>query len=155
MALSEIRKHAASAESLVELFQKVYSIGRSWQNRWSPKPMRLWFRGVDDAAAALDPSLLRPPFNEGDVARTEYEIGLDFRIRGRPYLNSEPRSTWEELFMMQHYGFPTRLLDWTESMSAGAYFAARSIDSRSDGAVWVLSPLWLVHKAHGHHATHI
>jgi hypothetical protein len=45
---------------------------------------------------------------------------------------------------MQHYGFPTRLLDWTESLSTAAYFSIRDINKEVDGAVWVLAPLWLV-----------
>ena len=37
---------------------------------------------------------------------------------------------------MQHYGAPTRLLDWTASPFVAAYFAAESGDS--DGVIWVL-----------------
>jgi hypothetical protein len=102
--------------------------------------MRFWFRGVDDAAFALDPGLLREPYIDGDLEQTENGIGHDFRIRGRPYLPSDLRNSREELFLMQHYGFPTRLLDWTESLAAGAYFAARDVKSYCDGAVWVLAP---------------
>jgi hypothetical protein len=43
---------------------------------------------------------------------------------------------------MQHYGFPTRLLDWTDSALIALYFAIKD-KRRSDAAVWILDPRWL------------
>lgn len=137
------------------LLQEIYRIGSLWERRWSPIPMRFWFRGVDDANHTLDPGLLRPPYVRDDLEQVEYDISHDFRIRGRPYWPIQPQNSWEELFLMQHYGFPTRLLDWTESLAAAAYFAARDVRSTVDGAVWALSPQWLVYKEKGEYATHL
>lgn len=144
-----------TAESIVMLFREAYDIGKHWEARWSPTSMRFWFRGIDDADYALDPGLLRHPYLGQDLENVEYGISSDFRIRGRPFLKARPESDWEELFLMQHYGFPTRLLDWSESLATAAYFAARDINSSVDGAVWVLSPQWLTHKANGEYATHL
>ena len=144
-----------SAESIIELFRHVYTIGKHWEHRWSPAPMRLWFRGVDDGRFSLDPGLLRAPYVGGDLEQAESDISSDFRVRGRPYFPSPPQSGWEEMFLMQHYGFPTRLLDWSESLATAAYFAARDIDSSVDGAVWVMSPQFLTHRAQGEYATHV
>jgi hypothetical protein len=33
------------------------------------------------------------------------------------------RNSWEILSEMQHFGVPTRLLDWTEALATGVYFA--------------------------------
>jgi len=76
-----------------------------------------------------------------------------FRQRGVPYHSRDLRDDWDALFFMQHYGVPTRLLDWTENPLTGLYFALMSAPWRqaSNGsvqyskpaAVWVLDPhIW-------------
>jgi FRG domain-containing protein len=40
---------------------------------------------------------------------------------------------------MRHYGAPTRLLDWTESLYVAVYFAVEK-EPDHDGAVWVIHP---------------
>jgi len=53
---------------------------------------------------------------------------------------------WEILFLMRHYGFPTRLLDWSRSFGVALYFAiGRTFAQRhhpadENGAIWILHP---------------
>lgn len=56
---------------------------------------------------------------------------------------TRPSDDWERYFLMQHYGVPTRLLDWSDGALLGLYFAVRSSKSDRNAAVWVLDPWWL------------
>ena len=91
-----------------------------------------WFRGHQKADWLLKPKLYRDR-NYGQVAEmnVEDEIREEF-IKRAPILcetlpdGSEERTEWEWYFIMQHFGTPTRLLDWTEGALIALYFAVRN-----------------------------
>lgn len=108
----------------------------------------LWFRGVGSAAYSLSPSLHRHAAITDTATLFAYEDRLltRFKERSIPYLQHRIEDEWELLFLMQHYGMPTRLLDWTENPFIALFFALSSA-RRSDGgnyeqdaAVWIMSP---------------
>lgn len=82
-----------------------------------------------------------------DHLAQELTLVKRFRQNAFALLPPEQRSEWDWLLLMQHWGVPTRLLDWTESPLAGLYFATVSVrdrnTTRTDGCVWCLDPIAL------------
>jgi FRG domain-containing protein len=73
-----------------------------------------------------------------DVVATERRLIDDFSRLALPYLSStRPRDSFEWMAVAQHYGVPTRLLDWTGNPMFALWFAVRK-PAKSDGAFWVL-----------------
>jgi hypothetical protein len=65
------------------------------------------------------------------------DIFREFTDKSRPHRDSN--SPWEILVLAQHYGTPTRLLDWTTNAYIALYFAAISSPA-IDGAIWCATP---------------
>ena len=102
------------------------------------------FRGQENREWGLQHSLARALPKE-----IRYQIALDveqnlldeFRHRAPMYVNPNILSLMSSdlyiaLPVMQHYGAPTRMLDWTRSIFVAAYFACRNRFS-DDGAIWL------------------
>jgi hypothetical protein len=99
----------------------------------------VWFRGHANARWRLVPSIgrSRPSVSE------ESTLFKRFIQNALPFLSYRPASEWDWLFLMQHHGVPTRLLDWTESPLVALYFAVEKKQSQrqeTDGCVWCLIP---------------
>ncbi len=109
------------------------------------------FRGQARADWRLAPSLLRVA--ETDHLKPEEALELEqaalweFRTLAHLYLPPAalPRDDRDSVtwwICMQHYGAPTRLLDWTESLYVASYFAVEK-EPDSDGAIWMIHPATL------------
>jgi len=117
------------------------------QNRVKAAGNILWYRGSGKYDYKLEPSLFRHPKTDIiELLKMEKQLMTRFHQRGYPFVQKPFPDNWERLFFMQHYGLPTRLLDWSESPYVALYFALDSARRRDSGdyegdvAVWVLDP---------------
>ena len=86
------------------------------------------FRGVSNAEYELIPSLGRWKGPKENIFGYESFIIEEFKKNAIGYLNYQPKTEWEWLFIAQHYGLPTRLLDWTSSPLVALHFALQNED---------------------------
>ena len=97
-----------------------------------------WFRGHSECNWSLTPGALRPKTDAGRQAGldliSDFKRIAEAKLPRVPEINDEFK--WAQI--AQHYGLPTRLLDWTESATTALYFAC--LKPASDGLVFLLNP---------------
>ena len=110
------------------------------------------FRGMGNASWQLIPGMFRE-YSEKQICATmpgisykgriysahEYEILAHFKKEASGLLTHVPQTddfTW--LQYAQHYGVPTRLLDFTSNPLVAMYFCCQS-ESKGDGAIWIVN----------------
>jgi hypothetical protein len=96
-----------------------------------------WFRGHAGADWKLVPSVHRDYDNVGERnLMGRFRMGAPTRYSKTPEITDV--GSW--ICLMQHFGLPTRLLDWTGSLLAAVYFAIASNPRSGPAAVWILVP---------------
>jgi hypothetical protein len=129
-------------EGLEGLLREVLLIS----NDMSPDTF-LWYRGHTIQTYSLIPGIMRDGKGQDAVFERERRLITRFRQRSIAYWPAGyPQSDWEQLFAMQHFGVPTRLLDWSENLFVAAHFALsdlRFADNPDIGppVVWCLDPV--------------
>jgi hypothetical protein len=111
---------------------------RSDRSGWS----HAWFRGEPkvECSQSLLPKLYRPISGRGP--HHENKLLQHFRLRAPTFSyplcpGREETDKW--LFLAQHVGLPTRLLDWTEGALVALHFALQC----KNPVVWMLNPIEL------------
>ena len=147
--------------SLAAYVEAVETIASKWRTRTKkrredrelpddrfPGEMVPWFRGTTSSRYSLEPTLLRNDEllneyngNQDDIRVLEKYLLQRFRFGGRrefSKLKVEGEIDW--VFLMQHHGLPTRLLDWSKNALTALYFAIRKQKAKEDAAVWIIDP---------------
>jgi hypothetical protein len=119
----------------------------------------LWYRGCGQADHKLVPSLFRHPKTKTvpEIAALETQLLTRFRQRSIPFHDRPLKDDWDALFFMQHYGVPTRLLDWSENPFVSLFFTVTAASYKltakgtqkftAPAALWVLNPVqWNRHS---------
>jgi hypothetical protein len=102
-------------------------------------PFGLWFRGHPRLDLDLRPRVFRETLVNIPKDGTWDEANVFDHLRLRdPQHERTYHSAFDWLCLMQHYSIPTRLLDWSESIVVGLYFAVKA-DAEVDGELIVLN----------------
>jgi len=148
-----------TVNSLTELFTFVFDKGSAFFN----SDDLFIFRGQEDSKWGLVPAIFRNYLAVGDsrvsretpvydmaggislvkirqICEIERVIYREFfeRLRAYPQIQVNRNALWEMLCIAQHFGVPTRLLDWTDNLSIAAYFSVVK-SPKKNGAIWCLN----------------
>ena len=139
--LESLKDCIAIVSSLYEMHEKKHSFTSFCEKSF---PLGIWFRGEENYGdSMLIPSVFREInkklYNETRLfsyARTRFPV--EYHSAKRELSKSE-YAVFPSLVYMQHYGIPSRLLDWTESITSAIFFAVEKDESGRDGLIHVLN----------------
>lgn len=123
-----------TVHSWEELQRELFA--QSWNDKIGRFRSRFAFRGLSSADYRLETTLIRLG---GDYAKLERHLLRNFRKYAHRSV-VERDSVWHWLSVAQHFGLPTRILDWTYSPFIAMHFATANIDKFDrDGVIWAVN----------------
>lgn len=129
----------------IQNFDNIIKIGTTFGKNW--------YRGHSKVYGELTPKIFREEYTH-DIHKAfkpdfELQTVVNFKRHAPSILNSLPDDddnlSW--LFIMQHHGFPTRLLDWSENILVALFFSVIE-NPEEDGEIWTMLP-WALNEIHG------
>jgi hypothetical protein len=118
--------------SLSEYLKIVASLSRQFNCHHSD----IWYRGLKDDALALVPGIIWRKVSE----QREESLVAEFMTYFSNYTDKRPATAFDYYTLMQHYGLPTRLLDWSLSPLVSLFFALEENNDGKRRAVWAIRP---------------
>lgn len=97
----------------------------------------LLYRGMSNVEWRLIPSLLRLPAYKYEL---EHNLALDF-ISEEPKLFENSKNNFENLTKMQHFGIPTRLLDFSKNPLIALFYACSENFTKNGRVVFTINRL--------------
>lgn len=123
-------------ESKINTFDNLCEIIQNIQNK---ENATLWYRGHTNHTWKVIPSIQRTNLmhKERVLTHSFYHSAAQISIDKTSYKSYDK---W--VAKMQHYGIPTRLLDWSYSPLIALYFATRESEraNTTDACIWILIP---------------
>lgn len=138
----EFNAAISSVQEFLDIVQKI----KDGQEKTGNKA-DLIFRGQSEDKPLL-PKLARLSEDgllNGTIHDVEKLMMNEFERNFLPLSEFKPSNDWDLMALAQHYGLPTRLLDWSYSALVALWFAVkhpakkRDDNSYSDGVVWILA----------------
>jgi hypothetical protein len=124
-------------EDLAEFLAETQRDCETWglgKPPWFP-----WFRGGPSGDTPLLPKLFRKEYQDSYQENRLLQVFRKKAPGMTPLKTPEREDIDMWLFLAQHVGLPTRLLDWTEGSLIALYFALQEKES----IVWMLNPFAL------------
>ncbi|MBK9486849.1 MAG: FRG domain-containing protein [Chitinophagaceae bacterium] len=120
--------------SVAGLWKKLETL--SGQNQWIFRGQREYSWGLK---TSLDRMFEEYKNNNGSKLNAEIALIKRFQRESHHYgiSNIDYLNIPEWLCLMQHFGAPTRLLDWTHSPWVGLFFAIIDLKEKESAALWV------------------
>ena len=114
----------------IEELLKTFEVQKTGQN--------YIYRGVSNSSYELITSLGRSQsIHQKTTLQLERRLIKLFKESSIPYLEHPPTNELEWLAVAQHFGLPTRLLDWSYNPLVASFFAVET-NAAIDGAVYIL-----------------
>lgn len=121
-----------SVKNIGGYIECIAALSREWKTTSGASDSEIWFRGVGNNKHKLLPGAYRSEIDHDGMFN-------EFFTKSHSLITPRPANEFEWYFAAQHYGLPTRLLDWSDSPLVALYFAVRALKSENTPCVWAIN----------------